>query len=92
METIFNSNFCEEQALIESTRLNNQPMPGDIVEYTTRYGDWYPDAHIDEVNENGISICEVASVPYVSKHNGKLSLGSVSGGSWTTIPTKLHKI
>ena len=53
-------------------------MPGDIVEYTTRYGDWYPNSHIDEVNENGISICEVASIPYVSKHNGKLYLSSIN--------------
>ena len=35
-------------------------MHGDIVEYTTRYGDWYPNSHITEyhyTNQNDCKVC-----------------------------------
>ena len=92
MKTEFNSYSYQKQELIEKSRLDDQPLPGDIVEYTTQYGDWYPNAHIAEVNKDSILICEVASIAHVWEENGKPYFGRVSGGAWSEIPKGLQKV
>ena len=89
MKTEFNNYSYQKQELIEKSRLDDQPLPGDIVEYTTQYGDWYPNAHIAEVNKDSILICEVASIAHVWEENGKPYFGRVSGGAWSEIPKAL---
>ena len=78
--------------LIEATRSDAHPMPGDIVEFTTEYGDWYPNAHVHLVDGDKTLICEVSSVPDVIEHEGQPDIGHVSGGPWEEIPSTLRKI
>ena len=77
--------------LIEQSRDPERPMPGDIVEYTTVHGDFYPNAHIEREYETGLYICEQPYVPFVSDIDGKLSF-STSGGAWCEIPRNLQRI
>lgn len=58
------------------------PVAGDIVQYTDQYGIYYGNAHIDEVLEDEVYICEQAYVPFIGINNkGKISF-STSGGAW----------
>lgn len=77
--------------LIEQTRDPDRPMPGDIVEFTTVHGDFYPNAHIENVYETGLYICEQPYIPFVSDTGGKPSF-STSGGAWRQIPRNLKRI
>lgn len=83
------ANALSEQ--IESTRDPDRPMPGDIVEYTTVHGDFYPDAHIENAYATGLYICEQPYVPFVSATDSDLSF-STSGGAWREIPRSLKRI
>ena len=74
---------------IESTRNNEFPQVGDIVEYTNKHGNYHGNAHIDKIEDlpkdiDAIYICENPHVPFVSAINNKL-MTSTSGGSWTFI-------
>lgn len=77
--------------LIEQTRNPDRPMPGDIVEFTTVHGDFYPNAHVENAYENGLYICEQPYIPFVSDAGGKPSF-STSGGAWCEIPRNLKRI
>ena len=58
------------------------PVAGDIVQYTDQYGIYYGNAHIDEVLDNEVYICEQAYVPFIGINSkGKICF-STSGGSW----------
>lgn len=74
---------------ITGTRNIESPQVGDIIQYTDSFGNYYENAHIEEVDKDSIYICERASVPFVGKlENGELYT-SASGGTWTNIPNKL---
>lgn len=69
---------------IEKTRSDKMPKVGDIVKYTTKYGDYYGRALISaDTGENEIEICEQPYVPFIcDTNNDDMSL-SVSGGAFT---------
>jgi hypothetical protein len=79
-------------ALIKSTRNDRQPMPGDVVQLTTKYGDYYAGAHIEKVDKEGY-ICERPYVPFIRPNKtGDGITCNTSGGAWTSIPLKLKLI
>lgn len=69
---------------IEKTRSDKIPKVGDIVKYTTEYGDYYGRALISaNSGANEIRICEQPYVPFIcNTNNNDMSL-SVSGGAFT---------
>lgn len=76
--------------LIESTRSKTEPKAGDYLVYTDKYGDYYPNAHIEytetEERYSG-NVCAGGSCAFVSKgKNGIICNGS--GGHWVDIPYK----
>ncbi|GAB6557956.1 DUF4121 family protein [Bacillus cereus] len=77
--------------LIEQTRDANVPKVGDIVEYTNKYGDYFKNAHIEEViDENLLYICDRPSEASVSKSTDPENIHSaVGGGPWSRIPKGL---
>lgn len=77
--------------LIEQTRDSSRPMPGDIVEFTNRYGEYYRNAHIENVEKNELYICEQPYVPFASKISHEVCF-STSGGAWLYIPGSLKRI
>lgn len=77
--------------LIEQTRDPDRPMPGDIVEFTTVHGDFYPNAHVENAYDHGLYICEQPYVPFVDIV-GETVCFSTSGGAWSNIPRDLKRI
>ncbi len=78
--------------IIEYSRSKKIPKVGDIVEYTNEYGDYYMNAHIENVYEDGnVHICGNPYVPFISISKSENGIScSTSGGAWCTIPaTKL---
>ena len=69
--------------LVEKSRSAITPMPGDIVEYTNEYGEYFSSAHIETVTDGVIQICESAST-YLSKTENGIACSS-SGGTWNHI-------
>ena len=69
--------------LIEKSRSVIVPMPGDIVQYTNKYGEYFSSAHIETVTDGVIYICEQAST-YLSKTENGVACSS-SGGTWSHI-------
>lgn len=64
----------------------NEPKVGDVVQYTTREGLYYPHAHIDNI-ENGVaSVCLVPFTPFVFIRDNEIHMDSVSGGPWVQVP------
>ncbi|AAK79121.1 hypothetical protein BJV85_002850 [Clostridium acetobutylicum] len=78
---------------IEGSRNKNFPQVGDIVEYTTKNGDYYKNAHIENiyVKDKKIYICEEPYVPFLCSAFNEINT-STSGGAWAYIPTKLKLI
>ncbi|MFF2532433.1 DUF4121 family protein [Brevibacillus sp. NPDC058079] len=77
--------------LIENSR-NNKPQIGDIVEYTSKYGDYYGRAHIETIQDD-LYICEQPYIPFVGKCENKDTIyTSTSGGAWTHIPNNLQYV
>ena len=72
--------------LIRLTRNKNIPQVGDIIAYTNEYGDYFPTAHIEEINieKNTAHICECAS-SYIWADENHIVCNS-SGGAWHEIP------
>lgn len=68
--------------LIESTRSTETPKAGDILIFTDKFGEYFPNAHIDKAATGyGGNICEHAYVPFISaKADGILC--NTSGGAW----------
>ena len=70
---------------IEHTRNPRVPQIGDRVRYTTRHGDFYGNALIEAVREDGMrSICLCPYVPFVWATAGGIGC-SVSGGPFTAV-------
>ena len=81
-------------ALIELTRDNTTPKIGDIVKYTTKYGDYYAKALITNVFEdNSFEICEMPYTPFVCCYDNKTNniKMSVSGGAFHNFGKKMFK-
>lgn len=78
--------------VIESTRTDYAPRVGDIVQYTNKYGNYYAQAHIENMNEEGRwVICEQPMIPFVMVDNGAVCT-STSGGAWSSVPGKLEYV
>ena len=70
---------------IERTRNPRVPQVGDRVRYTTRHGDFYGNALIETVREDGmLSICLCPYVPFVWATAGGIGC-AVSGGPFTAV-------
>lgn len=76
---------------IESGRTDYQIQSGDMVEFTTRHGNYYENAHIDTFDINEWSICEKPFLPFVYLADGSAKC-ITGGGEWTTVPHKLKLI
>lgn len=75
-------------SIIENSRNENIPQIGDIVEYTTKHGDYYKNGHIDNYysDTNNYYICEKPYVPFISLNKDKNNIiCSTSGGAWTEV-------
>lgn len=74
--------------VIEFSRSKKIPKVGDIVEYTNEYGDYYMNAHIENVSGDGNAyICERPYVPFISVNKSEDGIICItSGGAWCTIP------
>lgn len=75
---------------IEKTRSFTEPKVGDIIRYTDKYGNHYPTAHLDKINEKGCYICEQPFFPFIGKTESGISCVT-SGGAWQYIPTEQLK-
>lgn len=77
--------------LMYNTLYLKTPKVGDVVQYTTKEGIYYPHAHIDRI-ENGVaSVCLAPFMPFVYIRDGKIHMDSVSGGPWVRIPVSALK-
>jgi hypothetical protein len=77
---------------IEASRSDTTPKAGDIVQLTTKHGDYYAKVHIEGTNEDGkLSVCERPYVPFVIV-DGQTVNTSTSGGAWCAIPAKLERV
>lgn len=70
--------------LIEKSRSSVVPMPGDIVQYTNEYGEFFASAHIETVENGIIHLCERANT-YISKSEENGISCSSSGGTWNHV-------
>jgi hypothetical protein len=77
--------------VIEQTRNNAIPQPGDIVQYTTKHGNYYAKAHIEGTTDGRLSICENPSTPFVTVYDGIVRTNT-SGGAWASIPANLEHV
>ena len=60
----------------------DKPVAGDIVKFTNKYGDYYEMAHIDQVFDDEVYICESAYIPFIHIRRDEKIGFSTSGGSW----------
>lgn len=72
--------------LIESTR-SKKPKSGDIIRYTDKYGIYYPNAHIEKVEDDIVNICAEPYVPFIHEEDDGISC-STSGGVWSNLPVE----
>lgn len=71
--------------IIQSSRDDNTPQPGDIIQYTTKRGDKYDHAHIESVNNDSCYICTMPMIPFVIVDDNQIRC-STSGGIWCNVP------
>lgn len=71
--------------LIENSRSDIVPRVGDRVRYTNEYGEYYGRAHIEQVEDNRIYICENPYVPFIWQKDHGIAC-QTSGGAWSHIP------
>lgn len=67
---------------IETTRSQIAPQAGDILEYTSELGDWYPSGKIERIAEDTATVC-LEGGSYVFAF--PLSF-QTSGGPWVDVP------
>ncbi|PDZ95434.1 hypothetical protein CON36_28190 [Bacillus cereus] len=76
--------------VIENSRNDKSPQVGDIVEFTDKHGEYYANAHIERLQEDGLYICERIFSCFVSTNERTESIHtSAGGGEWTVIPINL---
>ena len=79
----------EHVQLIEQTRSKETPRAGDKVQYTTRYGDYCPNALVEYIGENEVNICGKPSFPFIWPDDEQKGITcSTSGGEWAYAPIK----
>lgn len=81
-------------AIIESTRDRAMPKTGDIVKFTTEYGDYFENALISRIWENEeIEICECPYTPFFGSYNNEINdiTLSTSGGAFHNFNSKTFK-
>lgn len=61
---------------------------GDRVKYVTKYGDWYPNAHVDRIEGDTVVLCLSPFVPFIYRRDDGIAMYSVSGGPWVSVPIK----
>lgn len=61
---------------------NERPMPGDIIEYTCRNGDFYSTAHIGHIRKKRIEICLSDNIPFCYE-NERGAGYDIQEGVWT---------
>jgi len=71
--------------LIEGTR-KETPCPGDVIEYTDEYGDYYKNAHIQEVDAgtSQLTVSCIPHVPFVFKDDEHGVRFDTGGGPWVS--------
>ena len=78
--------------IIEKSRTDDAIQAGDIIELTTKHGDYYRNAHVENLDSetNEWSVCEKPSVPfvYISEITNKIKCNT-SGGPWSSVPNNL---
>src|SRR5699024_11023460 len=68
--------------LIENSRSVSEPMPGDIIQYTDPYGEYFPHAHIEYIADGKANTCENAYVHICRNDENVLGFRLLSfGGS-----------
>lgn len=70
--------------LIEKTRSNITPKPGDILKYTDSHGDYYSHAHIESNSDGMCDICQHPYVPFIYPDKKEICCNT-SGGSWNNL-------
>lgn len=79
--------------VIEGSRSKDLPKVGDIVEFTTKNGDYYSHAHIESLLKGKLELCEKPHSPFASINSNKTSIHtSTSGGAWSKIPLDLQYV
>lgn len=70
-------------ALIQKVRDNQEePIAGDIIEYTSRSGEYYGKAHIQRIHDDHREICQDPYVPFCYEMDGSPCYDT-SGGPWS---------
>lgn len=67
------------------------PKTGDIIQYTTRDGKFYRNAHIDSIHNGVARVCLAPYIPFITVRDTEIKMDSVSGGPWTTVPVSCLK-
>lgn len=70
-------------SFIQKERGNQkEPVAGDMIEFTTRSGDYYNQAHIERFKNGCLEICLSSYVPFCYE-DGEQARYDTSGGPWT---------
>ncbi|PGK51213.1 hypothetical protein CN918_25835 [Priestia megaterium] len=79
---------------IEQTRDEATPQPGDIVQYTSKSGIYFHNAHFEYVKDGKGIIIGSSHTPLVSKSSdgSKLEINDTGGGNFFSVPTTLRYI
>ena len=77
--------------IIEKSRTNDAVQVGDIIEFTTRHGNYYRNAHVEkfEPETQEWNICEQGTPFIMSLKNENIIRCLTSGGAWDNVPDKL---
>ena len=62
---------------------NPVPVAGDTVTYTTRGGDYYPQAHIERSDDQETQLCLLPRMPFCHEKEGQTCYNT-EGGPWVT--------
>lgn len=62
---------------------NPAPVAGDTVTYTTRGGDYYPQAHIERSDGREAQLCLLPRMPFCHEKEGRTCYNT-EGGPWVT--------
>ena len=80
--------------IIEKSRTDTEIQVGDIIEFTTKYGDYYVNAHVEkfETERNEWNICE-RGTPFILSSSAEDNIScSTSSGTWSYVPNSLKLV
>ena len=81
--------------IIKKSRTDDRIQPGDFVEYTNEYGDYYRNAHFEKLDTetDQWSVCEQPQIPFIYLTEDKSNIKCfTSGGIWSSLPNKMKLI